>query len=363
MKNIKRIIALAILAALMTGGFGGAKAGAKPIPYPEVPKISISASKDKLKVTLKIEKTKNAKGYIVYCKGMADMYKMKSTTLGERDQIKLTTVEESGDAVRTVDLTALLPKGKYEIAVCSYNVIEGSRLYSNDCEEKTAKIPKNPNKTIGYKKKYDFSGLKEGDIFKFGAYEQDNNLLNGNEPIEWIVLSCTDDQIFALSRYILDNLSFGWCCPWKDSVLKKWLNGGFYGEAFNAVEKKMINATILPEYNENGTTMGSVTSKNKVFLLSYEEALDHKYLISKVTDIYGDGRRCTGTDYANLWGLVESKHRTLEGKPSSDWRLRSGYGQDIVEPSGFVVFKDYDHSSVKAEEEYGVRPAIYINIK
>ena len=43
---------------------------------------------------------------------------------------------------------------------------------------------------------------------KLGAYEQDNNLDNGPEPIEWIVMAKKDGIAYLTSKYILDYIEF-----------------------------------------------------------------------------------------------------------------------------------------------------------
>ena len=46
-----------------------------------------------------------------------------------------------------------------------------------------------------------------GNIVAFGRYEQDNDLTNGPEPIEWIVLDVVDGEktkALLLSKYGLD---------------------------------------------------------------------------------------------------------------------------------------------------------------
>ena len=53
-----------------------------------------------------------------------------------------------------------------------------------------------------------FPGLKVGDIVQFGRYEQDNDLENGPEPIEWRVLEIKDQAALLLSRSILDLKSY-----------------------------------------------------------------------------------------------------------------------------------------------------------
>ena len=45
-----------------------------------------------------------------------------------------------------------------------------------------------------------------GDIVSFGCYEQDSDLENGPEAIEWIVLDCDEEnhRVLLLSRFGLD---------------------------------------------------------------------------------------------------------------------------------------------------------------
>ena len=43
-----------------------------------------------------------------------------------------------------------------------------------------------------------------GNIFTFGRYEQDNDTSNGSEAIEWQVLDVQGNNVFIISKYILD---------------------------------------------------------------------------------------------------------------------------------------------------------------
>ena len=73
---------------------------------------------------------------------------------------------------------------------------EGIKTYHckhDGCEEtKTETIPNKLN------------NLKIGDKVKFGKYEQDGNESNGQEDIEWQVLSVEEDRILVISEYGLD---------------------------------------------------------------------------------------------------------------------------------------------------------------
>ena len=49
-----------------------------------------------------------------------------------------------------------------------------------------------------------FGQLQKGQYITFGKYEQDGDLDNGKEPIEWEVLSIEPGQALLLSKYALD---------------------------------------------------------------------------------------------------------------------------------------------------------------
>ena len=80
--------------------------------------------------------------------------------------------------------------------------------------------------------------LYVGDEFTLGTYEQDNNLDNGAEDIEWIVLEKTgDNEYLCISKYVLDAQFFGKDNleirnRWSTSYLREWLNNSFYNTAF-----------------------------------------------------------------------------------------------------------------------------------
>ena len=81
----------------------------------------------------------------------------------------------------------------------------------------------------------DFSAVNVGDYVTFGHYEQDNNMSNDKEPIEWKVLEKKNGRILVLSKYGLD------CQPynedrvnvyWEFCTLRRWLNSSFLELSF-----------------------------------------------------------------------------------------------------------------------------------
>lgn len=80
-----------------------------------------------------------------------------------------------------------------------------------------------------------FALAEPGDTVTYGAYEQDGDLSNGSEPVEWIVLAKEDSRILALSKDILDVRQYHHIedkVLWKTAALTKWLSLDFPEVAF-----------------------------------------------------------------------------------------------------------------------------------
>ena len=123
------------------------------------------------------------------------------------------------------------------------------------------------------------TSIEEIDSIKFGKYEQDCNLKNGAEDIEWIILSNEDsERVVLLSKYILATRCFTYMnnaeiVDWDTSDLKKWLNDDFYNQAFSDYDKELISDsyTRYGIFNDN-----YLISTDKVCILSYNDL--KKYL-------------------------------------------------------------------------------------
>ena len=66
-------------------------------------------------------------------------------------------------------------------------------------------------------------GVSVGDIVTFGSYEQDNNLSNGKEAIEWLVLDIQDGKALLLSKYGLETKEYNtgdYEITWERSTLR-----------------------------------------------------------------------------------------------------------------------------------------------
>ena len=115
----------------------------------------------------------------------------------------------------------------------------------------------------------DLRSVSVGDIITLGQYEQNGNLADGEEPIEWIVLEKDAGCVLVISRYILerivyDSMSWDYSPAWDDSAVCLWLNDAFYQDAFSTSEKNLILTVITHNTVQD--------SQDKLFLLSKGEA-------------------------------------------------------------------------------------------
>lgn len=92
--------------------------------------------------------------------------------------------------------------------------------------------------------------LSVGDTFTLGTYEQDNDLNNGAEDIEWVVIQNKgNNEYLCISKFVLDSQVFGYDGleirnRWSTSYLRDWLNDSFYNTAFTEADKRnLVNMT------------------------------------------------------------------------------------------------------------------------
>ena len=193
-----------------------------------------------------------------------------------------------------------------------------------------------------------------GDYVTFGAYEQDNNIDNGAEAIEWQVLDKKNGKVLLLSKYALDVKSYhekNVYVTWETCTLRSWLNEEFYKAAFTGAEQKYIAETYLMNKNHpNYGTSGGRYTYDKVFLLSMEE-------VTTYFDLDSDAIAQV-TEYANAKGTGNT-HYSKNGH----WWLRSP-GVDsntavLVNDRGYVYSAGYSVDN----RNYVVRPALWVEIE
>lgn len=193
--------------------------------------------------------------------------------------------------------------------------------------------------------------IKVGDTIKFGSYEQDNDISNGKESIEWLVLDKENGKVLVVSKQPLDckpyNEEFV-AVTWETCTLRGWLNEDFINTAFTDRERALI-PTVTVEAHENPAydiDVGNAT-EDRIFLLS----------IVEVNQYFGsDSERVScPTAYAEANGVYVFEDACW-------WWLRTpGFEQKFIASVHFEGLVEESASPVDFAAA-GVRPAMWIDL-
>ncbi len=205
-------------------------------------------------------------------------------------------------------------------------------------------------------KKLSFSNAQYGDVLYFGKYEQNGDLSDGEEPIEWIVVNREEDRVLVISKYCLEMSHFG-DDNWPESSVRRWLNGEFAESAFTAEEyAKIPTVNIRNRDNIDYEHDGGGNTEDKVFLLSADECdkyLDNDMRITKRTaylrDVYIE-------EYCKPF-----EHPVPNENASIEWWLRSVGGWTSIQ----CVRKDGRVDEYGCSYNYAylnIRPAMWIDV-
>ncbi len=193
--------------------------------------------------------------------------------------------------------------------------------------------------------------VKRGDHLRFGTYEQDGDLTNGTEYIEWRVIAVEEGHALLLTEYLLTHQRYDGSetyksATWEDCTLRQWLNESFFNDAFSSEEQDMI-ATATLTNSDSAETEGWNDTQDQVFALSRDDV--RKYLASN------DNAKALVTDaaYNSEW---DNKERY------GNWWLRSVGGQN-----GNTMYVKYNGSvnsfgKVSLSQSIAVRPALWIEL-
>ncbi len=223
------------------------------------------------------------------------------------------------------------------------NISELNKLFEKRVQLKTENEIRAELENSNYGKKilnnYDlFANIEIGKHLVFGQYEQDNNLENGKEKLEWLILDKQDNMLLILSKYIIDfqryhNVKNCDEINWETSTIRQWLNSYFLNTAFSPENQQAIAQTFIPiDYNNH--------IFDKVFLLSVEqvnEFLSNSPEINTTVTKYAAEKNCD-----NHWCL-----RTQGKYPNSIYKV--------------FDFNDYD-GYWDAYEYSPIRPAMWIDL-
>ena len=194
-----------------------------------------------------------------------------------------------------------------------------------------------------------------GDSIIFGRYEQDNDVSNGKEDIEWIVLKKEENKAMVISKYVLDYAEYNdeyTSVTWNDCSLRTWLSEYFYNQCIPVdFWYKTIRTTVSNNDNPRYGTPGGDNTQDYMFLLSIEEVENYFPTI--------EDRKCEQTAYAKA---IRATIKKGDNSESADWWLRSPGGTDVwaafVFASGNI---EYDGTATSYRK--GIRPAMWIDLE
>ena len=199
----------------------------------------------------------------------------------------------------------------------------------------------------------DWENVEVGSIVILGNYEQDNDLSNGKEPIEWRVLDIQNGRALLLSRYALDCKTFNYTnanITWEECTLRIWLNDTFLKTAFSSNEQALIpKVTVSADKNPSYSTNSGNSTLDQLFLLSIPEV--DRYFSSDTE------RQCKPTEYAKAQGAYVNANTG-----TCWWWLRSpgNYSYYAAYVNNFGSFLNL---SYYVSYSYPVRPALWVDLE
>lgn len=184
--------------------------------------------------------------------------------------------------------------------------------------------------------KYKAANSSVGTTIMLGKYDQDGDASDGDEGIEWYIISKSDTQAILLSKCALALMPYnenGEAVPYADSSIRKFVNETFYNTAFTAEEKAYIVPTKV-------NVSGKETEDN-VFILTSEMF----------------------TNYVSTSSTMKAAKASEAAKPNSTYSGRSTYWwtSSITNNRVVCVGTNGNIYDAGATISYGVRPAIVID--
>lgn len=199
--------------------------------------------------------------------------------------------------------------------------------------------------------------VRIGDTIPLGTYEQDNDLSNGKEAIEWLVLEKEGDKILVLSKLGLDSDLFNRTykpVTWETCTIRDWCKG-FYDDAFTSEEQESILLSTL----QPGTCPAEDCDKGNatedhVFLLSLDEVTAY---VKENGQLDPDALLCRPTEYA-----VQEAGAYKNGTGHGWWWLRTSTNNNCyacsVNSDGTIDLSKGTVTSPNA----AIRPAMWLQI-
>jgi hypothetical protein len=172
---------------------------------------------------------------------------------------------------------------------------------------------------------------------------------------EWRVLEVVDGKALVISQAVLEYRPYNpeWQVEvtWEDCALRAYLNNDFYNSLSADTKARIVETLVVNEDNPKKGTPGGADTTDKIFLLSISEA--ETYFgndLESWRDEDGFHSQFPGTAY------------DLEGNAASWWLRTPGSTNDkacfVGDTGGFTA----SASRFTTAEDYGVRPAMWVNL-
>ncbi len=232
---------------------------------------------------------------------------------------------------------------------CNIVVVESNDQTVSDGSTASEEIAEE-NKSNNYfdpHKKY-----SRGDIFTFGKTEQDNNLNNGSEYIEWRVLDAEAGSLLVVAEKGLAyrRMNDVYSKTWEVCELRSWLGIEFYNDCFTDEEKQVVRVVnnSNKDYPGNNTDSGRNTT-DTFFVLSAFEVEEYMPTLAD--------RLCVPTAYAFARGEGVDH---VGAKGDTWWTRTVGSNDDCmmnVKRDGTVNSRGI----MMTDKSMLVRPAVYLS--
>lgn len=195
--------------------------------------------------------------------------------------------------------------------------------------------------------------LSVGNYFYFGELEQDGNIENGSEPIEWLVLAIKNSKALVISKCILYSQNYTDSTDsvtWESSVIRESLYNLYLAAFENENRSRIELTTVKQDENSEGSGFdpGDETY-DFLFLLSEKEA--REYFSGNVSRI------ARATAYAKQNGCYTDVNL------NAWWRLRTpgtekGRYVDVNADGSIFTMGIVGNTSSS-----GIRPAMWIRME
>lgn len=201
---------------------------------------------------------------------------------------------------------------------------------------------------------------------QFGSYWQEDTNGDGKAdqsdaktPMKWRVLWTSDTQACLLSEYCIDAGAFhntGEKVTWETCDLRKWLNGTWINDAFNAKERAAI---LEKEYVTEGDSFtenkSDIATRDRVCLPSIGDMTNGAYQFDINSNAADAKRTATNTAYC-----ASKEDRYGVGEKDTYWLRNSGQFNDqacSVSVGGIIEYlTNVDYQG------HGIRPMLYLNL-